>query len=144
MPKSKKISFLSIIFKGVFSVAFVVGFNFLLAGRWDYWQGWVFSAVMIAVMIITMIFFRDKLDLAQERMNPGQGVKWWGKIIFSGFTLFVFTAWVIGVLDTGRFGWSGQFLVWSYAISYVVFIFSTFMFTWPMLVNKWFSSMVRI
>lgn len=141
---SKKLSFFEVILKSILGIVFVVGLNPLLAGRWDYWQGWVFSAVMVMIIAISLVLFRDKLDLAQERMHPGRGVKWWDKIIFAGFSLFTLLAWVVGVLDTGRFGWSSEFPVWGYLLSYLVFFFSVFMFTWSMMANKWFSSVMRI
>jgi len=144
MNNSKKLSFIEIIFKSVFGILFILGFNPLLTGRWNYWQGWIFSAVMIIIAVIIFILFRNKLDLIRERMNPGPGVKWWDKIIFNSFSVFVLIAWVIAVFDTGRFNWSAGFTFWGYVASYLLFLFSIFMFTWPMLVNKWFSSMVRI
>lgn len=144
MPENKKISILTITFKGISAVIFILLFNFLLAGRLNYWQGWIFSLAMAIIVAITMILFRDKMDLAQERMNPGPGVKWWDKILFTGFTTLTLATWVVGVLDTGRFYWSPAFSAWGYILSYIIFFFSVIMFTWPMLENKWFSSMVRI
>ncbi|HUT22480.1 MAG TPA: isoprenylcysteine carboxylmethyltransferase family protein [Candidatus Bipolaricaulota bacterium] len=136
--------FTQIFFKVLAAVFFVIFLNPLLAGRWNYWQGWLFSVAMILMMIIELILFRDKLDLAKERMNPGPGVKWWDKILFPAFSLFTLAAWVVGVLDTGRFGLSAAWPIRAYVISWLVFIFSIFMFTWPMLENKWFSSVVRL
>jgi protein-S-isoprenylcysteine O-methyltransferase Ste14 len=135
---------LIMVLKSIAAVVFIFFLNPLLAGRWDYWQGWVFSAAMIIIMVITLVLFRDKMDLAQERMQPGPGVKWWDKIIFAGFTVFTLAVWLVGVLDTGRFGWSISFPFWGYLAGYAIFILAVFMFTWPMLENKWFSSMVRI
>jgi len=143
MAKNKPNLFI-IILKSIAGIIFIVFFNPLLAGRWNWWQGWVFSGVMIITMIITVILFRDKMDLAEERLNPGPGVKWWDKIIFPAFSLLVLASWVIGALDTGRFGWSTPFPLWAYIISYLIFLLAIFMFTWPMFINKWFSSMVRI
>lgn len=142
--KNKKITSFMIILEGISGIFFIFVFNLLLAGRWRYWQGWLFSGVMAVTVVVTMILFRDKMDLAQERMNPGSGIKWWDKILFSGFSILTLAAWVVGVLDTGRFGWSPAFPIWGYFASYAIFILSVFMFTWPMLVNRWFSSMVRI
>ena len=133
-----------IYFKIISSIIFIFAFNFILAGRWNYWQGWVFAIVMIIIIAVTLILFSDKMDLAQERMHPGPGVKSWDKILFTGFTSFTLAVWAVGVLDSGRFGWSLRFPAWAYIGSYLVFMFSVFMFTGPMVVNRWFSSMVRI
>src|SRR4030043_370057 len=132
------------VLKAISGVAFIFLFTFFIAGRFDYWQGWIFNAVMIIVLAVIIFLFKDKMDLAQERMRPGPGVKLWDKILFTGFSIFILTVWVVGILDSSRFFWSISLPVWVYAISYLVFLFSIFMFTWPMMVNKWFSSMVRI
>ncbi len=144
MGENKKITFITMVLKGIFGTLFILLFNFILAGRINYWQGWIFGLAMAMITLITMILFRDKMDLAKERMHPGPGVKWWDKILFTGFTTMTLAAWAIGVLDTGRFGWSPAFPVWGYVLNYILFFFAIFMFTWPMLINKWFSSMVRI
>ena len=136
--------FLTASLKGIFGIIFILLFNFLLAGRWNYWQGWVFGLAMALLVIASLILFRDKDDLAQERMHPGPGVKWWDKILFVGFTTMTLATWVVGALDSGRFGWSPAFPIWAYLLSYILLFFAIFMFTWPMLENKWFSSMVRI
>jgi len=36
MAENKKITPLTVILKGVFGIIFILLFNFLLAGRWDY------------------------------------------------------------------------------------------------------------
>jgi protein-S-isoprenylcysteine O-methyltransferase Ste14 len=51
---------------------------------------------------------------------------------------------IIGALDTGRFGWTQELSIAFYVVSYAVFLLSIFSFTWPMWVNEWFSSTVRI
>ncbi len=67
-------SFVSIIAMGVAI--------FALAGRLDYWQGWLFFSIFLIFMAGFGVFFAKKQDLMQERIRPGPGVKWWDKIFF--------------------------------------------------------------
>ena len=117
---------------------------FLLAGKIDYWQGWVFIVFNIVMALILMALFRDKLDLAKERMHPGPGVKWWDKIILALFAVFIFGTMIIGILDSARFFWTEPLPIYMYVIGYLLYSLSAALVTWPMYVNKFFSSMVRI
>ena len=48
---------------------------FALAGRLDYWQGWLFFSTFLVLMVAFGVFFTKKQDLMQERVRPGPGVK---------------------------------------------------------------------
>lgn len=144
MPEKKELSYFQTIVKGLFGVLFIFVLVFLLAGRLDYWPGWVFCGVMVVIITIQLVLFKDKADLAQERMKPGPGIKGWDKVIWALFGPAMFAIFIVAVLDTGRFGWSRELPVYFYLISYAVFLLSIYIFTWAMWVNKWFSSVVRI
>jgi hypothetical protein len=44
---------------------------FALAGRLDYWQGWIFFLIYLVLMAAFGVFFAKKQDLMQERLKPG-------------------------------------------------------------------------
>ena len=117
---------------------------FLLAGHLDYWQGWLFTSILIALVISVSIFFTDKKDLLQERFHPGPGIKSWDKIFFRIYLLISACIFVISALDTGRFNWSPPLPLFVYIIAYVILLLSIFVIFWAMGVNKFFSSRVRI
>jgi hypothetical protein len=83
--KQKNISYPLIWVEGFFGIAVVLAVIFLLAGRVSYWQGWAFGgAIFITAFLPSVLFFRGKTGLAQERIKPGPGIKWWDRV-FYGF-----------------------------------------------------------
>ncbi|MFH1408787.1 MAG: hypothetical protein ABIH34_02680, partial [Nanoarchaeota archaeon] len=119
--ESKHFIFRAII-GSVFGIAIIVGLLLWLAGRTDYWQAWLFGGVMILYSIVKGIIFRDKEDLAKERLRPGPGTKWWDKIYYGFMIPLSFGTIFVAVLDTGRYGWSAEAPIWFYILSYILFI----------------------
>lgn len=140
----KEFSYFRIVLKGVFALLFILALMFLLAGRWDYWQGWVFSGVCVFLVMVEIILFKDKTELAEERVKPGPGTKSWDKIFWVFHVLIYLVIFIGAPLDAGRLRWSEQIPAYIYVIGYIAFLFSIFIFMWAMWVNKWFSSVVRI
>ncbi len=127
----------------IFYLLLIAGL-FVLAGRLDYWQGWLFAAACIVLVIVISVLFADKKELLQERIHPGPGVKSWDKIFFSIYLVLFASVIVISTLDAGRFGWSVPLAAYVYVIAYVVLIVSYAGLIWAMWTNKFFSSRVRI
>ena len=127
-------------------VAFLLGIAaiFILAGRINYWQGWVFGGIAIIAFSIVAIMYASRLDLAKERLKPGPGTKWWDKIFYALYIPMHLAVIVLASLDAGRFLWTAQLPVSVYIVGYIVHIFSYVMALWPMGTNKFFSSVVRI
>ncbi len=142
--EKEQIGYFKIVLRGILALLFILAFMFLLAGRWDYWQGWVFSWVCVFLVLIEALLFKGRADLAKERRKPGPGTKWWDKIFFVFYVSTYMAMIVLAPLDAGRFGWSIELPWYSYIISYPAFLFSVFIFEWAMQANKWFSSVVRI
>jgi protein-S-isoprenylcysteine O-methyltransferase Ste14 len=117
---------------------------FLCAGRLDYWQGWLFVAVLGVVVIVSIARFSDMADLAAERLKPGPGMKAWDKVFMALYFPLGMGILVVGGLDAGRFGWTTGIPVWAYPVSVVVYGASMVFTRWAMLTNRWFSSVVRI
>jgi len=118
-------------------------FVFALAGRIDYWQGWVYNLLNVAVLGVTYVALIDRKDLIQERLKPGQGMKRWDKIYYIASTPMYFATLTVAVLDAGRFNWKPQ--VPSIAIvSVLPFLIGHFLLLWAKRANRFFSSVVRI
>jgi len=73
---------------------------FVSSGRLDYWQGWVYFGINLAIVAVTFWILRDDPGLVSERLNPGQGMKWWDKVYYLLSTPLYFAA-VLLVVRTG-------------------------------------------
>jgi len=131
--------------KGLIKVLVMAVIVFALAGRIDYWQGWVFSGVnLFSAVIALWIFYRDP-DLMRERMKPGPGVKKWDRVWLGYlYSPVFFSVFVVGCLDGGRYGWSGLLPSWLYAAGYAVSVLTTAGGLMALRENRFFSSVVRI
>lgn len=83
--------------------AVITAFTFALAGRIDYWEGWVYNLLNLIILGLTYVALSDQEDLIEERLKPGQGMKGWDKIYYAISSPTYFTAIMIASLDAGRF-----------------------------------------
>lgn len=119
-------------------------FVFLLAGRFDYIQGWILLGICFSILLVTSISFRNRKDLIKERRNPGPGVKKWDNLIIGLYQVLLYAMIIIAILDSGRFRWSPTFPMGIYILSGLILtLFSAFAL-WAMQVNNFFSSKIRI
>ena len=122
----------------------MAGLLFLSAGRFDYWQGWVFFLLGLAVVAWNWLFLREKPDLTAERLRPGRGAKWWDKAyLVLSMPLSVATL-VFAGIDAGRGRWSAALGVVPYAAAVLVFVLGQTLYIWAKTVNPFFSSVSRI
>lgn len=142
------LSYVKLVIRGIFSLLLVLAMLFLSAGSITYWQGWVFCGITIVLVMMQVFLFSGKSDLIKERMKPGAGMKWWDKIFYTLYIPAFFAVVIVASLDAGRFRWTPYFsLTFSvafYTVSYLVYIFSIFLYTWGMWTNTFFSSVVRL
>jgi protein-S-isoprenylcysteine O-methyltransferase Ste14 len=109
------------------------------AGSINFISFWIYLALMAAVFIAS--FFSIDPDLARERMRPG-GQKP-PKALWL-FTLALIAHWVIAGLDRGRYHWSDNVPGWLQALALVATAAAYGTALWAMVVNRFFSSVVRI
>ncbi len=138
-PEYKKI-----LIKGIIRLFIFLILLFLIAGRVTYWQGWVFSGVLMIQFMVGYPLFSNRMDLIKERLKPGPGMKWWDKIILAFFVISILAIFIISPLDAGRFKWTTSLPMIAYVIAYLLYLISVIIFYWAMLVNRFFSSVVRI
>ena len=141
--KGEKIGYFKMLL-GFFSILLMTAMILFLAGRINYWQGWVFGGVTALILLVKSIFFPDRSDLFQERIKPGPGTKWWDKVFYAFYIPAFFAVIIIGSLDGGRFGWTASLPVFVYISGYILYIFSISIFLWAQQINRFFSSVVRI
>jgi protein-S-isoprenylcysteine O-methyltransferase Ste14 len=120
---------------------------FLLAGRIDWWQGWVYLVTTILLSVVSrLIVIRTSPDLIDERARYGQleGVKSWDKRITPILILYGPLATLIVAALDQRFGWSPQFSIVLQLLAELVLILSYGLSMWAMASNRFFSAVVRI
>ena len=77
----------------------LVAILFGLAGRWDYWQGWVYLVLNTLIVVIMGTLLTPDRELVEERLNPKQGVKSWDRVYFALSTPLYFVAVGLGGLE---------------------------------------------
>jgi len=85
-------------------VCFMLAF-FLTAGTFDYWQAWVYMAILLIPMIFAMRYFlKHNPDFLERRMRTGEKESAQKKIIRFSFIFFLL-AFILPGFDK-RWGWS--------------------------------------
>ena len=123
----------------------VVSFALLfgLAGRLDYWQGWVYVILSAVIVVVMGTLLTPHKDLIEERLNPKEGVKSWDKVYFAVTTPLFFIALALAGLDA-RFGWTTNMPAFVYWIAVLLYLAGHGVMQWARYTNRFFSSMVRI
>jgi protein-S-isoprenylcysteine O-methyltransferase Ste14 len=129
---------------GLLRLVLFMAFIFILAGRLDYWQGWVMTGTFVALMAVVALLFRHSADLLSEREKPGAGVKGWDRTILAILAAFWAMAFLTAALDGGRYGWTRSIPTYLYVSSYLIYALAMVLFLWAMYVNRFFSRAVRI
>lgn len=121
----------------------MIGLLFLVAGRWDYWQAWVYTSINMLVLILMGTLLTRNAELVEERLNPKEGMKGWDKFYFAVTTPMYIIALALGGLDA-RFGWTTNMPLGVYWASVVIYLIGQGIFLWARYTNNYFSSVVRI
>ena len=128
----------------IFSLAVIVtgALLFLPAGSFDYWQGWVFMAVLFTpVLFVVSYLVRHDPALMERRLKFKEKLKSERKILTIG-NFFFFIGFLIPGLDF-RFGWS-QVPVWLVIVSDVVIFIGYMLVFWVFRVNSYTSRIVEV
>ena len=100
---------------------------------WVYW-------VILTVVFVAAFALLDR-GLLQERMRPG------GRPTPLGLRLLnivLFAHWIIAGLDRGRLHWTDSVPLWLQALGLFIIVAGYALAFWAMIVNRFFSSVVRI
>jgi len=114
----------------------------LPAGRWDYWQGWMYIATLFIPMFFVLAYFiKNDPALLERRLRMREKEAAQRKIIALSYVYFL-AAFILPGLDV-RFGWSNVPPLVS--ISADVFVLAGYMiFVWVMTVNSFLSRTVEV
>jgi len=133
-----------LILKSVSYLILFIILTFLIAGRLDYWQGWVFNGLNVLSILITFFLLSDRKDLIKERLKPGAGMKKWDKVYYLVSTPMFFVMFILSVLDAGRFSWPPRVPFLVAIIGSVAYSVGQALLLWAKRANRFFSSVVRI
>ncbi|MCL2337172.1 MAG: isoprenylcysteine carboxylmethyltransferase family protein [Firmicutes bacterium] len=118
-----------------------------LAGNWLWAEGLIFSLwfIMLCVIAITWLYFKDPSLLAERYKLPGGGgqKKWDIAVV----TLLVvgFTAWIVLMpLDAERLRWTAHFPLWLKIIGGLFLLPSALLFLRTYMDNPYASGVVRV
>lgn len=136
--------------KIVFAFLYILLFPvllFLLAGDWDWREGWVFSLwfLVLCYTVIMYLYRRDPDLLAERYRMPGTGNQEpWDRFVVFGF-IIGFILWIaIMPLDARRFHWSPVFSLTLQFIGAAMLALSFFFFFRSYTDNTFLSPLVRI
>jgi protein-S-isoprenylcysteine O-methyltransferase Ste14 len=131
----------------VITMVFMLGVLFLSAGRLDWWEGWAYTAVALLVLVLSRsLMILKNPDMVRERAEAGQreDVKPWDKILLPATAIYgPLISWIIAGLDK-RFGWTPDLPDYIQVTALCVIFAADMLGVWAMLVNRFFSSYVRI
>ena len=100
---------------------------------------WLYLAIQLTGIVASFVLLPP--DLVRERMRPG-GQK--PPLALRLSVIVILIAFVVAGLDRGRFHWSDDVPPWLQGLSLVVVAANYAFVFWAMMVNRFFSSIVRI
>jgi len=118
---------------------------FLPAGTIQWWQACALVALsVLGVGFELLVLLPHDPELFAQRSALQEGTKQWDTIItMLSVMIFYLIALVIAGLDF-RFGWTPPFALWRHILGMVLFLISSVIVYWAMMVNTFFASTVRI
>jgi protein-S-isoprenylcysteine O-methyltransferase Ste14 len=114
---------------------------FISAGRLSWFWAWIYIAISLTILIINSILVPK--EVIAERGKHKTNVKKWDRIITSVAMIPTIGIITISGLDF-RFIWSQKLPIISHILGIFFFILGNALFTWSMISNKYFSTLVRI
>lgn len=124
---------------GLFAVGLLL---FLPAGTFQFWNAWLFIALLFIPMFIfgIVLFFKDK-ELLKKRLNMKEKENKQKSIILLSAILFIF-GFIISGLDF-KYNWSNIHISIT-IISCIIFIFSYILYAQVIRENKYISRTIEI
>ena len=107
--------------------------------KWHW--AWIFLSLGIIMLIINL--FVIPVELMEERGKKKENVKKWDKILTSINIIPMLGIYIVSGLDY-RLGWSINPSILIHITGLVFYFLGSMFFTWSMISNKYFSTMVRI
>ena len=117
---------------------------FLASGRLDWVMAWIYIGVYLVVVTINSLFILPKNpELIAERGRPKENVKAWDKALSGLAGVASLVTLVVAGLGT-RFQWPPQLALTIQLAALVFLVLGYGLFSWAMVSNPFFSTLVRI
>ena len=135
---------IQLLVKSFAGIGFFILILFISAGRIDYYQGWIFSAMSLLGLLMNFSPSNVDTELLHERSKPPKDAQQWDKLILKLSALTTIIAYIIAGLDSGRYQWSPK-LPWGICFLGIVLMFiGQLLFLIAKKTNRFFSSVMRI
>lgn len=121
---------------------FIQGF-ILFVSAWTLNWSWAWIFIVTGVIILVINFMVLPREVIEERGRKKENVKRWDKILMTINIAPILGIYLLSGLDY-RFNWSSVFPVMIHVIGLIIVFLGSMLFTWSMVSNKFFSTMVRI
>ncbi len=130
----------------IFIVILMPFIPLILSGKSTWWQAWVYAVFQILAFVVSRVLAeRKNPGIVKERSNylNQKGTKSWDKVL-SPLTAFGFILVAITAGLDSRFHWSKAFGLSINLIALLLLIASIVFSSWALIVNSFFSGVVRI
>ena len=128
----------------VFTILVQGGVLFLASGRLDWGGAWIYLGIYVLIIVMNAYFMRNNPATIAERAEAGENWKTWDKVVGGIFGVMYF----IGILLVAgldlRFGWTAVLPAWLQWVGGFLFFGGGALFSWAMITNAFFSTVVRI
>jgi protein-S-isoprenylcysteine O-methyltransferase Ste14 len=114
---------------------------FISAWTFHWLWAWLFLALNLVLLIINFLVI--PVELIDERGKKKEDAKKWDKIITGINIIPTLLLYICCGLDY-RFGWSGDINIGINILGIALTFTGSILFTWSMISNKYFSTLVRI
>jgi protein-S-isoprenylcysteine O-methyltransferase Ste14 len=104
---------------------------------------WLWAYVGVGVCLLAFNSRVVPREVAAERGQPGEGVKPWDRTLAGLGALATLGVLILSGLDE-RFGWSPPLGTAVHLFGLVLLVLGQLLFTWSMVSNRFFSTLVRI
>jgi len=120
---------------------------FIAAGRLNWVMGWVYSGVVLALTVVSriaMLRAAPELLVERARFDEAEDAKSWDRPLVPLVAIYLpLVGLIIAGLDN-RLGWSPELPLWLQIVGLIFVALGTLLGTWAMVVNRFFSAVVRI
>jgi Putative protein-S-isoprenylcysteine methyltransferase len=132
------------LFQIVFLVLIQAVILFVSVWRLNWWNAWAYLALYLAYLVFNAIVLLGKhKELVEERSRVGEGAKSWDKVIAMITGVGFISILILAGLDE-RLAWAA-FLPLGVQIAGLILLGASYpVFTWAMVSNEYFSTIVRI
>lgn len=120
----------------------IQGVILFISARTIYWMwAWIFLSLGVILLVINFIVIPT--ELIEERGKKQEGAKKWDKVLTSLSILPTMGVYLFAGLDY-RFHWTKEIPIFFNISGLILFFLGSMLFTWAMISNKYFSTLVRI